>query len=175
MRNKAILSITQAAVLTAILVAWQAATAPIGQTLLTGSGVNFILIIAASLCSMYVGVAVAVISPFMAALAGVGPAFPILAPFIALGNIAIVLVWHVFRKYKPLAVVAGAAVKFAVLYVSVVKIAIPLFIPPKPAPTISAAFSFPQLITALIGGLCAFAFIPAFRKVTGYSQTQSRK
>jgi len=166
--NKKIMYITQAAVLTAILVGWQAATAPIGQTLLTGSGVNLLLVVAVTACSLPVGLAVALISPFMASLVGFGPAFPVITPFIALGNISLVLVWFLLRKIRPAAIIAAAAVKCAVLYLAVVKIAVPLFIPQKAAPAITAAFSIPQFFTAVIGGCVGYAVYIALKKAGVY-------
>jgi len=156
--------ITQTAILVALTAAWQAGTAPLGQTLLTGSGVNLLLIIAVSACSLPTGLSVAAITPFTAAMLGIGTPFVILSPFIALGNLSIVIVWHLLRKVKPIAVIAGAAVKFAVLYFAVVKTAVPLFIPEKAATALSAAFSFPQLITALVGGVVALPIIHALKK-----------
>ena len=71
--NKRTLWITRTAVLTAMLVVLQAATQATGNTVITGSVVNMLLIISVMACGILSGIAVAVISPVMAKLIGIGP------------------------------------------------------------------------------------------------------
>jgi hypothetical protein len=164
--------IAKTAVFIALLVALQAITKPAGQ-LLTGSVVNLILILSAVLGGIASGLTVAVLSPLMAFLLGIAPNLP-LVPFIILGNIAIVLVWALLCKLslKPdilkyiIALVAGAVIKFVVLFLSVVKIGVPLILnlPEKQAAAISAQFGITQLITAAIGGAVACIILPVLVK-----------
>ena len=64
-----------------------------------------------------------------------------------------------------LAVVLAAAVKLAVLFLLIVKILIPLLaLPDKQAAMMSAMFSWPQLVTALIGSAVAVAIIPLVKR-----------
>ncbi|MCL1903877.1 MAG: hypothetical protein FWF94_05630 [Oscillospiraceae bacterium] len=173
--HKKILWVTQSALFIALLVAWQWFSRILfpATTLVTGSGVNFILIIAATVCSFRTGLCVAAISPFMAALLNITPNW-ILVPFLILGNIALVTVWSLTERkelkgYSVLAVriialVTAAVIKFGVLYTGVVKIAVELF-EILPAPMV-IPFSFPQLFTAIIGGGLALIIIPVLYRLT---------
>ncbi len=172
--KKTVLWITRTAIFLALLIAFQFITAPLGTTLVTGSLVNLMLIVSVMTCGLPSGLTVAVISPVLAKLLGVGPLWEII-PFIILGNITISLLWHlignrkIVNTYVPLviaAIVAGTA-KFAVLYFSIVQIAIPflLNLPEQQAAVISGMFSVSQLFTALIGGTVAIIVIPPLRKV----------
>lgn len=165
--------ITRTAVFVALLVVIQAVTAPLGNTIITGTLVNALLVISVMTCSVMSGATVAVISPVMAKLVGIGPLWGLI-PFIALGNIVLVLVWHFLgnrdmgNRYTSgaIAVAAGAFAKFAVLYVVITKVAVPLLLklPEPQASVISGMFSVPQLITALLGGAVALPVIYAVRR-----------
>lgn len=173
--KKRILWITRTAILLALLIVIQAITAPFGIPLITGSLVNLILIVTVVTCGFSSGLTVAVISPIVAKLVGIGPLW-VLIPFIALGNCTLILLWHVIGKriFKEkligyfVALVTGAAGKFLVLYLSIVQMMIPLFLhlPEKQAAAISATFSFSQLFTALIGGIIAIMLLPIVKKAT---------
>ena len=66
-----------------------------------------------------------------------------------------------------LAVVLAAAVKLAVLFLLIVKILIPLLaLPDKQAAMMSAMLSWPQLVTALIGGVLGTAVSYPVKKAT---------
>ena len=165
--------ITRTAVLTALLVVLQAATAPLGNTLITGSIVNLILIISVMLSGYSSGLAIALISPALAKLFGIGPLWTLI-PFVAAGNLVLVSVWH-FVGNRPAAnryivrivtLVTAAIAKFATLYLGIVKIAVPvlLSLPDQQAKIISNMFSIPQLITATIGGTIATLVLPTLSK-----------
>ena len=102
---------------------------------------------------------------------GVGPAKLLIVPFIAVGNVVLVLLLHFIAGGKPLglrsylAVAAAAVCKFAALFLLVTKVAIPaLGLPEAAAATLSASFSWPQLVTAAIGGVIAVTIAPVIRK-----------
>jgi hypothetical protein len=151
----------------------QAATAPLGNVIVTGSIVNLLLIISVMTCGFSSGFSVAVISPVIAKLIGIGPLW-ILIPFIAAGNVTLVLLWHfignreIKHRYATYiaALIAAAAGKFFVLYIGIVKIAVPLLLnlPEQQAKVISNMFSFTQLITALTGGIIAVMVLPSLKK-----------
>lgn len=176
--KKNLLWITRTAVLTALLITlqWSLGSLTGKNQFVVGPAVNLVLIIAATICGLYSGITVALISPFMAFLLGIGTSFIGIIPFIALGNIVIVLVWYfVVNKLflsmnsytrMVLALIIGAILKFAVLYLSIVKFAIPLLLnlPAKIVDKLSLAFSWPQLVTALIGGVIAILIIPVIKK-----------
>ncbi|MCL2634329.1 MAG: hypothetical protein FWD34_07460 [Oscillospiraceae bacterium] len=167
--KKTTIWLTQTALLIAILVSWQAVTTPLGMTLLTGSGVNMILAITATVFGISSGLCVAMISPIMASLIGIGPPFPIIIPFVMVGNAVFVILWHYIEKRKPqehfriIALLSAAGVKSGFLYVGIVLFAIPTFVPQAP-PAITTMFSFAQFVTASIGGAFALAVIPSLRK-----------
>jgi Protein of unknown function (DUF1393). len=175
--SKEILWITKTAIFTAILIIIQVATAPLGNTLITGSGVNMILIVSVMILGLSSGVTIAVISPILAKLLGIGPLWALI-PFIMVGNLVFVIIWHLIGK-KDLgnkevtsyivALIVAALAKFAALYLGVVKIAIPIIIklPEPQATAISAMFSIPQLVTAVIGGVIAITLIQVLKQAIG--------
>ena len=171
-----ILWIAQTAIFIALLVALQFATRSMGQ-FVTGSVVNLILIVASLTAGLFSGLAVALLSPFFAFMLGIGPAFLQVVPLVALGNMALVFfVWLIGRKgeevegamayiWRILGVVAGAVVKFAILYFGIVKLLLPLLdLKPPQVTALSAAFSWPQLVTAAIGGAIAVLVVPPVLK-----------
>ncbi len=182
-KHKNILWITRTAVFTALLIVIQAATAPLNVTLVTGSLVNLILILSVMTCGLLSGLTVAALSPFFAKLLGIGPAFWTLIPFIALGNIVLVFVWHLVANRRIvnsmvshiMALVLAAVLKFLMLYAGIVMIAVPVLmgLPEKQASVLSATFSFPQLITASIGGAVAMLILPTLKKALGSPNRQT--
>lgn len=173
MKNKEkILWITRTAVFIALLILLQAMSKPFGQYI-TGSLVNLILILATLLGGILSGSTVALVSPVMAFLLGFNHALPPVILFVMLGNLSLVFVWFLIteklnnkNKLIPYttATIVGAIIKTLVLYLGVIKMVIPLFNLPKPQATIlSASFSFPQLITAAIGGMITILIIPVLK------------
>jgi uncharacterized membrane protein YuzA (DUF378 family) len=171
--RRRVLWITRTAIFVALLVVAQFATAPLGNTLVTGSLVNLILIVSVMTNGLSAGLTVAILSPILAKLVGVGPFWTII-PFIIIGNAALVLIWRLIgdaekpNKYALwiISLIAAAVVKFAIIYLGVVKLAIPIILglPEKQALVLSAAFSFPQLITASVGGVIAIILLPVLKK-----------
>lgn len=165
--------ITRTAVFLALLLVLQAATAPFGNMFLTGSLVNFLLITAVMLCGPAPGFTVAVLSPVLARLLGIGPLWSLI-PFIVAGNVTICAVWCLAagRGGKAgvvktgLVVAAGAAAKTAVLYLGIVQLAVPylLALPEPQASLISGMFSLPQFFTAVAGGTAAGILLPLLRR-----------
>lgn len=159
-------TITRTAILIALLIALQAATRPLGNQFVTGSCVNLVLAVAAMLCGIWSGVIVALVSPFFAYFLGISPQLW-LAPAIACGNAVYVVVIALLSKKLSnsaggaIGVVAAAVCKFVTLYLVVVKLFIPMGnLPAK----VAAQFSWPQLVTALIGGFITLAIVPTIKK-----------
>ena len=123
MKNKTFW-IAETAVMIALLVALQWATKALGQ-FVTGSCVNLVLGVSTLVGGVWCGAVVALVSPFCAFLVGVGPAKLAIVPFIAVGNLVLVLVLHFIAGGKPLglrsylAVAAAAVCKFVVLFLLV--------------------------------------------------------
>ena len=177
MKNNKIQWITRTAVLAALLIALQWATsgtqAFAGQYI-TGSLVNCVLAVAALFGGLWCGVTVAILSPFFAFLLGIGPKLLQIVPCIAFGNLVFVLLLErlLGRTTRPawfqvMGLLIAAAAKFGALYAAVVKILIPAMAGALKAPqiqTFTVMFSWPQLITALVGGTIALLIIPVLRK-----------
>ena len=169
--NPKVLRITETAVMTALLVALQAATAPAGQYV-TGSCVNAVLAVTTLVVGVWSGVVVALLSPFFAFLLGIGPQLPQIVPAIAVGNLVfVVLLWALTRRRgapperQIAAWLVSAAGKFAALYLIVVQILCRVLPLKQPQiDTFSAMFSWPQLVTALIGGAIALLLAPLLRR-----------
>ena len=72
------------------------------------------------------------------------------------------------RKYAAYlaALLCASATKFLVLYIGIVRIAVPLFLslPEAQAAVVSGMFSIPQLITALVGGALAIVIFPRVKR-----------
>ena len=174
--------IAQTAVCLALLIAFQLLTRSLGQ-LVTGSCVNLVLAVAALLGGIWSGVTVALVSPFCAYLLGIGPAFFPLVPCIALGNAVYavlfgLLVGKCLQKKQTggafgcMALAALAALaKFAVLYVVLVRLVAPVIVPAAKLSAVAASFTWPQLITAAIGGVLACLIAPVLRRALGYDRT----
>lgn len=181
--NKKIRWITETAVLLTLLVALQALTKPMGQ-LVTGTCVNCVLAVAALYSGMGSGVTVALISPVCAYLLGIAPNFITVLP-IMMGNVCYVALLRlicgkngcpVWRQGVGLA--AAATVKFGVLYLLVVKIICgvaadallgqklgnTVVLAPPMLKLLPTMFSWPQLITAVTGGILALFIAPMLRK-----------
>lgn len=172
-----ILWITRTGVLTALLVALQWATAgtqAFAGQYITGSCVNAVLAVSVLTAGLWSGITVAAISPFCAFLLGIGPKLIQIVPAVAVGNVVFVLLLHfaIGQNKCPLAQQAvslglAAVAKFATLYLLVVKFIVPALndsLKPQQVATFSTMFSWPQLVTALIGGAAALAIVPLVRK-----------
>ena len=173
MKKSHVFWITRSALLTALLVGMQFVTAPFQITLLTGSIVNMILVISVISSGLSTGLAVAIISPAFAALIGIGAIWPIV-PIVSMANMAFVMIWHCGDKLhfsskivkRVISCIVAALCKFALLYLGVVRLAIPyiLDVPEPVANVLTVAFSINQLFTALIGGTVAIIALPTIEK-----------
>ena len=176
--SKKIRWITETAVMLALLVCLQALTKPMGQ-LVTGSCVNAVLAVSALVGGLSCGLVVALCSPVLAFLLGIAPQI-LTVPAIMVGNTVFVVLLSLLADKtgkklvkQIIAWVAAAAAKFAALYAIVVwlicgvlsesLIAAGTMKPPM-VQALPATFSWPQLITALIGGAVALLITPVLRK-----------
>ena len=172
--------ITYTALLLALGIAFQHFNAyipaPFGQYI-SGAFVNAILIIAAVRVGLFSGLAIAIITPIFAFILGGGVLriVPQLIPVIMTGNMIIVIcVWLIMRgttdrPYRfVLGLGAGAIAKSAFLWAAVSLFIVPVFgsaLNPMQTIMLISTFSYNQLITAALGGVLAFAILPALRKM----------
>ena len=174
MRKKT-LWITQTAVMLAMLIALQAATKSFGQ-IVTGSCVNAVLAMTALMCGTASGLTVALLSPVFAFLLGIAPNLATV-PAIMAGNAVFVLLINLIygkQAWRHVAAWLTAAIaKFAVLYILVVWIICGVaaegllaqgILKAPMLNALPAAFSWTQLITALIGGGAAMLTVPVLKK-----------
>ena len=164
--------IARTAVCLALLIAIQFLTKSLGQ-LVTGSCVNLVLAVAALLGGIWSGVTVALVSPFCAYLLGIGPAFLPLVPCVSLGNAVYALLFGLFvdkylKEKKPAAayvsMALAAAAKFVTLLVVLVRLVAPHVVPEAKLSVVTASFTWPQLLTAVIGGIIACLIAPTLRR-----------
>ena len=176
--HKKIRWITETAILLALLVTLQALTKPMGQ-FVTGSCVNAILAVAALIGGLSSGITVALISPVLAFLLGIAPQV-LTVPAIMVGNTVYVVLLSLLAdpsgKNLPrhaAAWIVAALAKFAALYLIVVKLICGVLaegllaagtLKQPMLQVLPATFSWPQLITALIGGAAALLMVPVLRK-----------
>jgi hypothetical protein len=149
--------LTKAAVLLAIAIVFQ--LVKMGQYV-TGTGINAVLIAAVGVCGLPWAAAIGIMTPMLAVLLGVQPPPTIvLVPFIMAGNVVYVVLFRILRRYNDYIGIIGAALaKFMLLYT-----AANVIVGKLPAP-IKLAFSFPQLITAVSGGVIAMILLRLVNK-----------
>ena len=173
--RKRLLWITQTAVFLALIIVSQLLTQSASQ-FVTGSLVNLLLILCGACTGLASALSIAILSPILAFLFGIGPAFIQLIPFVMLGNIVIVAITApLFRKsttstywlYSALGVLIGMFAKFGTLWLGVVQIGLKIIpeIKPPQVERMSMMFSWPQLITACIGGVLAIIIYPYLRRI----------
>lgn len=177
--KKKILWLTRTAVLLALLITLQVLTKPFGQ-LVTGSCVNLVLALTVLVAGLPSGAVLALVSPVLAYLLRIAPQV-LTVPAIMAGNFVYVLLLRLLadRKAKnvlrqSLALISASAAKFAVLYGIVGGVICGIFadqllstgvLKPPMLQLLPATFSWPQLITALIGGALAMSAYPLLKKV----------
>lgn len=180
--------ITETAVLLALLIClqWLGSMIPsqMIKQLITGTCVNCVLAVAAFYAGYGSGLTVALISPVFAYLLGIAPNFITVLPIMAGNACYVVLLRLIAGKSgkpfwkQPVALSVAASAKFAVLYLLVVKVIcgvaadallgkkvgdVVVLAPPM-LKMLPAMFAWPQLITAISGGIIAIAITPVLRK-----------
>lgn len=184
--HQKLLVISQTGVLMALLIVLQAVTKPAGQ-LVTGSCVNAILAVAALTTGLPGAIAISLISPLLAFLLGIAPQI-LTVPAIMVGNTVFSVLLCLLRDpadsisaRQIFAWLCAALGKFAVLYLTVVWLICGLLSPMLTdmgilkgpmSEVLSATFSYPQLITALIGGGIAVFTVPILRKALPFQLQQ---
>lgn len=170
--------ITQTAIVLALLVTLQTLTKGLGQ-LVTGSCVNAVLAVSVLIGGLGSGVTVALISPVLAFLLGIAPQI-LTVPAIMVGNTVYVLLLHSVAGRDSckllrqiLAWISAACAKFAALYGIVVWLICGVLseellaagaLKAPMLKALPATFSWPQLVTALIGGAVGLLITPVLRK-----------
>jgi hypothetical protein len=186
--SKKIRWITETAVMLALLIClqWVGSFVPDQMTkqLITGTMVNCVLAVTVLMVGFSSGITVALISPVCAFAFGIAPNFITVLPIMVGNSCYVALLYFIIGKTRkfgwqqPVALAGAAVAKFGVLYFLVVKVIcgmasgvllgkkigdIVVLAPPmlKMLPTM---FAWPQLVTALAGGIIALSIVPVLRK-----------
>lgn len=151
--------LTRTAILMAVALVFQLGGFP---QLITGPLVNMVLYLAAIFVGWQGGVLIGIFTPIIAAMRGIlPPPLNPLIPFIALSNgVLVILFFWLKSRQQVLGVLIASAVKFFILFT-----AVNLFV--QVPPPVAKVMSFPQLITALIGGFVALLVYRTLKK-TGF-------
>jgi len=150
------ISIAQFGVLLAVVL-----LAPLSHSqIITGTIVNAVLFLATAMLGWTAAVAIGALPSLMAAMAGTLPAPLIpMIPFIITGNAILITVFFSLKnKNYWLGAISASIFKFLFLY-STSATLLQFLLPQKLAPQMALMMSWPQLITALLGGLLAFIFL----------------
>lgn len=134
---------------------------------IAGPLVNAILFLSAVYCGLSGAIFVGMIPSAIALSFGLLPA-PLapMVPYIILSNALLVVIFSFLRRRGfLLAAAAGGAAKFILLY-SMSPIVANLLFNKKLAPQVLAMLSWPQLATALAGGIIAFVIFKGKTKLT---------
>lgn len=162
--------LTRTGVLLALAIVFQMMGRFLGpqNNFIVGPLINAILLVSTAATGVWGGVAISVIAPFVSAFTNKAPIAQFIlpfSPFIALGNVILVLCFYfLYKKSKAAAIASGAIFKFAFLYASVVLFTRLFGVPDKFAKIMTALFSWPQLVTAAIGGVLAVIVIRLLRR-----------
>lgn len=137
----------------------------IHQQAITGSLVNAIILIATVVLGSSAAITIGLIPSIVALSRGLLPVVlaPIV-PFIMLSNAVYALIFSSLKnKNFATAVITASTLKFFFLYF-VSQHLLATLLPQQFVSKASTMFSWPQLVTALTGGLIAFIFIKSYKK-----------
>ncbi len=133
---------------------------------ITGPIVNATLFTATYLLGPVAGILIALIPSLVALTSGLLP-LPLapMVPFIMVGNVLLVVIFHYFRaKHFAVKVILSSVVKFVFLWQVTAQI-MPHMLAEPVVKNLSIMMTWPQLYTALIGGLIAFSLLKTLKKL----------
>ncbi|HEY5585788.1 MAG TPA: ECF transporter S component [Ruminiclostridium sp.] len=177
MKRDKVKMLTRTAILLAVVVVVQMVGRSLpspSSSFIVGPLVNMCLLIATAASGLAGGIAIAVLVPFTSLISNHAPIAAALLPFapvIAISNVIFILVFYfLYNKNKYVGVVSAAVLKFGFLFISI-RAFLNIFDFPKFSKNLIVLFSYPQLITALIGGFVALPIIIAVNKATNSRNT----
>ncbi len=136
------------------------------QQWLTGPIVNAVLIVTVSLLGVQNAILLGLIPSTIALSVGLLPA-PLapMIPFIIISNAIYVLGFNYFREKNFFGgIVVGSVLKFVFLWATSF-IVVNLIVQAPIAAKVAGVMSWPQLATALIGGVIAYGFLKSIKKI----------
>ncbi|MFH1657084.1 MAG: ECF transporter S component [bacterium] len=135
------------------------------QQTITGPIVNATLFVSTMLLGSQAGILIGLIPSVIALSVGLlPPPLAPMVPFIMIGNTILVLIFDTFFRSGNywLGVIAAGFLKFVFLF-SASSVVINLLLKKEIAQQVSMMMSWPQLITALAGGVLAFLFFKFYK------------
>lgn len=150
-----------------IVLAGVATIAPlIGQQAITGSIVNAVLFITVSVLGLQAAILAGLIPSLVALSVGLLPlVLAPMIPFIMVGNITLVLVFDYLRKRNYwLGMISASILKFLFLF-STSSIMVNLILKKEIAQKMAVIMAWPQLLTALAGGLITYLFLKSIKRI----------
>lgn len=138
----------------------------IGNQWITGPLVNATLFIAVVIVGLRGAIIVALVPSVIALSIGLLPAILApLIPFIMLSNVTLAAVFDRLRlRNYWLGMIAASIAKFILLYAAAIFVTT-YFLQNPVATKLAQMFSWPQLATALAGGILAWAFLKAIKRI----------
>lgn len=134
------------------------------QQMITGPIVNATLFVAAMLLGNQMGIFVGLIPSVIALSVGLlSPVLAPMVPYIMISNAILILTFNFLRnKNFWLAVGMASLMKFLFLF-STSSLVMNLLLKKEMADSVAIMMSWPQLVTALVGGIIAWAFFKKFK------------
>lgn len=131
----------------------------IGRQEITGPIINAVLFISTFLLGIRAAVFIAVMPSLIAFSFFLSPVFAPIIPFIMIGNIILIISFSYFKdKNFWLGIVVASFLKFAFLFFSSFSVA-SVMLKGEMAQKIVTIMSWPQLFTALLGGVISYVFL----------------
>ena len=161
-KKELILSASQFVVLIGI-----ATAAPlIGQQSIAGPIVNAVLFISVILLGSQGAILVGLVPSLIALSVGLLPiVLAPMIPFIMLGNTILVVTFDYFKKKSYwLGIIVASLLKFLFLFLASSVVA-NLIVKKEIASKVAIMMSWPQLLTALAGGIIAYLFLKTIKKI----------
>jgi riboflavin transporter len=136
------------------------------QQLVTGTIVNAALFISCFVLGKRGAILLALAPSVFALAVGLLPsALAPMVPFIILGNVILILIFDYFRKKNFwLGVFSSSLLKLFFL-ASTSSLIINMFFKKEIAQSVAAMMSWPQLLTAVLGGSLAYFYLRFFKKI----------
>jgi hypothetical protein len=160
MNNSRVLAISKTdLIIISILLAIASLAPLVRNQFVTGTIVNATLLIAVCSVGVYGGLLVAVVPSMIALTSGLLPAvLAPMVPIIIIGNVLLVLVFAGLRKPNYwLGAITAAVLKFGFL-AGMTGLLAGLLVNAKMVSSVMYMLSWPQLLTALAGGLLAYRY-----------------
>ncbi|MFA6437498.1 MAG: ECF transporter S component [Candidatus Paceibacterota bacterium] len=137
----------------------------IHQQFITGPIINAILFASTIILGRESAIIIGLIPSLIALSFGLlSPALAPIVPFIMMSNALLVMIFGAFRKKNYwIGMIFASILKFVFLFVTS-SIVINLLLKKEVATKVAQIMSWPQLITAIMGGIIAFLIIKATKK-----------